>query len=158
MTTNRTHKPPPFDPEVEPALSLETALPPAADLETLISRRGTAPIEPVLDAMASRDIEREDRTIPGPEGAPELTISVWKKRGHQAGGPGIYWIHAGGMVTGDRFASMPMVMEWVDRFDGVAVSVDYRLAPENPDPAAGGGLLRRPELDGGQRQRAGLRP
>ena len=47
MTTNRTHKPPPFDPEVEPALSLETALPPAADLETLISRRGTAPIEPV---------------------------------------------------------------------------------------------------------------
>lgn len=135
MTTDKIYPPPPFDPEVEPALSLETALPPSADLETLISRRGSTPIQPVLDAMAAHDIEREDRSIPGPAGAPELTISVWKKRGHKAGGPGFYWIHAGGMVTGDRFASMPMVMEWVDRFDGVAISVDYRLAPENPDPA-----------------------
>jgi acetyl esterase/lipase len=135
MTTDTTYTPPPFDPEVEPALSLETALPPSADLETLISRRGSAPMQPVLDAMAARDIEREDRSIPGPERAPDLTISVWRKHGHKAGGPGFYWIHAGGMVTGDRFASMPMVMEWVDRFDGVAVSIDYRLAPENPDPA-----------------------
>ena len=135
MPTDTTYTPPPFDPEVEPALSLESALPPSADLETLISRRGTAPLQPVLDAMAARHIEREDLSIPGPEAAPDLTISVWKKRGHKAGGPGFYWIHAGGMVTGDRFASMPMVMEWVDHFDGVAVSIDYRLAPENPDPA-----------------------
>ena len=135
MPTDPTYTPPPFDPQVEPALSLKSALPPSADLETLISRRGTTPIQPVLDTMAARHIEREDRSIPGPEGAPNLTISVWKKRGHQAGGPGFYWIHAGGMVTGDRFASMPMVMEWVDRFSGVAVSIDYRLAPENPDPA-----------------------
>ena len=35
MPTNTTYTPPPFDPEVEPALSLETALPPSADLETL---------------------------------------------------------------------------------------------------------------------------
>lgn len=127
--------PPPFDPEVEPALSLETVLPPSADLETLISRRGSTPIQPVLDAMASRNIVQEDIRIPGPPGAPELIASVWRKSGHKAGGPGFYWIHAGGMVTGDRFASIPMVLEWVDHFDGVALSIDYRLAPEYPDPA-----------------------
>jgi acetyl esterase/lipase len=28
-----------------------------------------------------------------------------------------------------------MVLEWIQLFDAVAISVEYRLAPENPDPA-----------------------
>ena len=62
-------------------------------------------------------------------------MSVFKKRTHVPGGPGIYSIHGGGMVLGDRLSGVDMALEWVQRFDAVAVSVEYRLAPEHPNPA-----------------------
>jgi acetyl esterase/lipase len=39
------------------------------------------------------------------------------------------------MVLGDRYSGIEPVLDWVQLFDAVAVSVEYRLAPENPDPA-----------------------
>jgi hypothetical protein len=38
------------------------------------------------------------------------------------------------MVIGDRFLGMREVLGWVEEFDAVCVSVEYRLAPEFPDP------------------------
>jgi acetyl esterase/lipase len=38
------------------------------------------------------------------------------------------------MVIGDRFLGMPEVLQWVEEFDAVCVSVEYRLAPEFPNP------------------------
>ena len=51
------------------------------------------------------------------------------------GGLGLYHIHGGGMVVGDRFTGIGTVLDWVDTMDSVVVSVEYRLAPEHPDPA-----------------------
>ena len=114
MPTNTTYTPPPFDPEVGPALSLETALPPSADLETLISRRGTAPIPARARRYGGTPHRTRGPVDPWTGGSTGPHYQRVEERGHQAGGPGFYWIHAGGMVTGDRFASMPMVMEWVE--------------------------------------------
>jgi acetyl esterase/lipase len=39
------------------------------------------------------------------------------------------------MIIGDRLTGIGTILDWVDQFDAVAVSVEYRLAPEHPDPA-----------------------
>lgn len=39
------------------------------------------------------------------------------------------------MVIGDRFLGADMLIEWVELMDAVAISVEYRLAPESPEPA-----------------------
>ena len=95
-----------------------------------------APEPPAVDdLLAARDVLREDRTVPGPEGDPDITVSIFKRRTHVPGGPAIYSIHGGGMVVGDRIGGVDVALEWVQLFDAVAVSVEYRLAPEHPDPA-----------------------
>jgi acetyl esterase/lipase len=38
------------------------------------------------------------------------------------------------MIAGDRFTGIETLLDWVERFDAVCVSVEYRLAPEFPDP------------------------
>ena len=62
-------------------------------------------------------------------------MSIIRKRSGVPGGPGIYFAHGGGMVTGDRFNGMDRYLDWVELFDAVAVTVEYRRAPEHPDPA-----------------------
>jgi acetyl esterase/lipase len=77
----------------------------------------------------------EERSIPGPEGAPDLIVSIFRRTDHLEGGPGIYNTHGGGMIIGDRFTGIEPLLDWVSEFDAVLVSVEYRLAPESPDPA-----------------------
>ncbi|QFR98183.1 alpha/beta hydrolase fold domain-containing protein [Streptomyces tsukubensis] len=85
-------------------------------------------IEEVLN-----NVERRDHVIPGHEGA-EITVSVLSRPGRTAPGPGIYAIHGGGMIMGDRFTTIDTVLPWVFEHDAVVVTVEYRLAPEFPDP------------------------
>ena len=63
-----------------------------------------------------------------------MTLSIFARADHHSAGPGIYHTHGGGMIMGDRFTGAEVPLEWVERFDAVWVSVDYRLAPEFPDP------------------------
>jgi acetyl esterase/lipase len=48
--------------------------------------------------------------------------------------PGFLWIHGGGMVSGAPEQDDYRMTAWVSELDAVAVSVDYRLAPEHPAP------------------------
>src|SRR5699024_5031563 len=50
--------------------------------------------------------------------------------------PGIYGIHGGGMILGDRAFGVDGLADDVLRFGAVAATVEYRLAPEHPAPAA----------------------
>jgi acetyl esterase/lipase len=37
-------------------------------------------------------------------------------------------------MFGDRFTGLGQVIDWIEGFDAVCVTVEYRLAPEHPDP------------------------
>jgi acetyl esterase/lipase len=47
----------------------------------------------------------------------------------------VYFTHGGGYLFGNRFSQIDVVLDWVERLGVVVVTVEYRLAPENPHPA-----------------------
>jgi acetyl esterase/lipase len=132
-----TVPPVPFDPEIQPVLEeMEKSRRPTLARKDL--RRGDiGALSPTNDeVIGSRAVEWEDRVIPGPAGAPDIEITIFRPRGR--GGealPAIYDIHGGGMIEGHRSWDAGRMVALVDRLGMVAVTVEYRLAPENPYPA-----------------------
>jgi acetyl esterase/lipase len=130
---------PPLDPEAGPLWR--------AVVENVFGGNGIVLTPDTLPAMRSfqltsretllgnRAVVEETQAIPGADGA-EVMLSIFTPAGHTAGSPGIYWIHGGGMVLGDRFAA-PEALDLADDHGAVVVSVEYRLAPEHPSPAPG---------------------
>lgn len=131
------HPAPPFDVELGAALAaIGEMMPPTLTPEMIKPmREGALGAPPIADLIGDRPILHEERSIPGPEGAPDITVSIFTRSDHATGGPGIFHTHGGGMVIGDRFTGAEEYLNWVLELDAVLVSVEYRLAPENPDPA-----------------------
>jgi acetyl esterase len=75
-----------------------------------------------------------DRTIPSRGG--EMTLRVYTPPAIDDGQPPVLYIHGGGWVTGGLDACHWLCAELAARLKTVVVSVDYRLAPEHPFPAA----------------------
>jgi acetyl esterase/lipase len=75
-----------------------------------------------------------DHQAPGVNGDPPVTLSCFEQPGRGAGGPAVFFIHAGGMVTGDC-RSIDVILPLIDLLDVAVISVEYRLAPEHPAPA-----------------------
>lgn len=122
---------PPFDPEIEEALvALTQVIPATITPEMIDALRSPTNVE---DLLGGRAITHRQLTIGGYQGE-EITVSVLARADHSEPGPGIYHAHAGGMIIGDRFVGMAEVLNWVEEFDAVCVTVEYRLAPEFPDP------------------------
>ncbi|OKI43507.1 hypothetical protein A6A29_07465 [Streptomyces sp. TSRI0281] len=91
-----------------------------------------------LAALPPNDrVEYEDLTVPGPAGGPDVAVRVYRPAGTKGTGllPGILYIHGGGMITGSVRTDHRQVLPLVEALDSVVVSVEYRLAPEHPDPA-----------------------
>ncbi len=132
-----THPCPPFDVELGAVLAVVgEMLPPTLTPEMIVPmRQGTLLATPIDELIGDRPIRHEERTVPGPEGAPDITLSIFARTDHAPGGPGIFHTHGGGMIIGDRFTGAEEYLNWVMELDAVVVSVEYRLAPENPDPA-----------------------
>ncbi|UBU15463.1 alpha/beta hydrolase [Nonomuraea gerenzanensis] len=80
-------------------------------------------------------ISIENRMIPGPEGAPDVRVRIYRPEEPGQGRPALYWIHGGGMIMGMPEGDDGPMIEYVERLGVVVVSVDYRLAPEHPHPA-----------------------
>jgi acetyl esterase/lipase len=126
---------PPFDAELEPALATApgffTTLEPCAIPEF----RAATTRPPSIDVVvAGRPVGVTDHVVTGHRGG-EITVSVLRRSDHEgAASPGVYVMHGGGMVGGSRWALAPMLVEWVLEHDAVAATVEYRLAPEFPDP------------------------
>jgi acetyl esterase len=76
--------------------------------------------------------EVTDREIPGPAGP--LRVRLYRP-GHGTR-PVVVFFHGGGWVLCDLDSHDALCRELADRTGAVVVSVDYRLAPEHPFPAA----------------------
>ncbi|RKT86343.1 Acetyl esterase/lipase [Saccharopolyspora antimicrobica] len=125
---------PPFDPELEAVLAIVNAEVPAITPETIPALREAGnQMEAVEEMLRTAGVTRRDLTIPGYEGA-DLPVSVFARADHTEAGPGFYQIHGGGMIMGDRTTGMSHFLPWIVEHDAVVVAIEYRLAPEFPDP------------------------
>ena len=75
----------------------------------------------------------EDRTVPGPAG--EIPIRIYTPVG-TAPFPVLVYFHGGGWVIGNLDTHDGICRSLANRVGCLVVSVDYRLAPEHPFPAA----------------------
>ena len=75
----------------------------------------------------------EDRNIPGPGG--NIPIRLYYPRS-EGGLPLLVFFHGGGFVTGSLDTHDSPLRATANRCECIVVSVEYRLAPENPYPAA----------------------
>src|SRR5262245_22149071 len=92
---------------------------------------GMLAAQPPSDAVVS-----EDRSVPGPEGEAAVGVRIYRPAGSDVtAAPGVFYIHSGGMVMGSVDFDDIMVRELTEALGCVAVSVEYRLAPEHPYPA-----------------------
>ena len=92
------------------------------------------PLQFVAPAPDAADVTR--RKVPGPEGAPEVEVAIYKPRPCDASLPCIFHIHGGGYVTGSTAALEPIHRSLSVKANCCIVSVDYRLAPETRFPGA----------------------
>ncbi len=133
MTATANH--PPFDPELAAVLAAVGDLMPStltADMIPML--RQASPVSlPVDEMLAEAGVERRDLSIAGYEGA-EISVSVLARAGKVGTGPGVFHTHGGGMIMGDRFVGLAQFLPWIVELDATVVTVEYRLAPEFPDP------------------------
>ncbi|MEO1369754.1 MAG: alpha/beta hydrolase, partial [Acidobacteriota bacterium] len=76
----------------------------------------------------------EDRRIPGPGGP--LAIRVYTPADLRRRPPALVYFHGGGWVVGDLESSDAFCRLIAGQIPCRVISVDYRLAPEHPYPAA----------------------
>lgn len=75
-----------------------------------------------------------DLTIPGPGG--DIPARLFDPRATRAPGPTVVFYHGGGFVIGNIDTHASFCAEMARMLDLPVISVDYRLAPESPWPAA----------------------
>jgi acetyl esterase/lipase len=127
-----------IDPDVrEPLDLLQQAIPGGFNtIPGIVERRAAvAQLLSALEVPPNPNVAAEDRTVPGPEGAPDIRVRIYRPVDATGTLPGIYFIHGGGMILGNIEEEDPVASAICEHVDAVVVSVEYRLAPENPYPA-----------------------
>ncbi|WP_336883329.1 alpha/beta hydrolase [Rhodococcus globerulus] len=134
-THEQTYPPVPLDPEIEKGLANVNHIPLFTTITVdQIDQMPTWDGGPAFRATAAeRGIEIDDRTI-SIAGQPDLPIALIRRSGITEPAPTIFYIHGGGMISGNRFVSIDVLTDLVCKHDLVVASIDYRLAPQHPDP------------------------
>ena len=143
---------PPFDPELRAALD---ALGPEArrpitperlaDWQARDAAQRPRPTLRELRAEGRFEVEELRARVDGD--GPELTLVSARPAGIEGPLPLLYYLHGGGMVTGNAWSVLPRVLrEWAFPLGLAVVSVEYRLAPRarylEPVEDCFAGLLR----------------
>lgn len=126
------------DPRLDPELRDAAA-------RLIAEQLGTSTDSPPSDTSAEQHLDelfqnrahlsRSDVDIVGYDGS-AITVTLLQRRSARRPSPrpAILYIHGGGMISGDRFFGVDEYLPWVESHDALLASVEYRLAPEFPDP------------------------
>ncbi|WNM08595.1 alpha/beta hydrolase fold domain-containing protein [Komagataeibacter nataicola] len=87
--------------------------------------------------LKSGSVDYEARLVPGPDGAPDVRVIMFRPSEVKGAMPAILYVHGGGMIAGTPDMQAGMLERLASQTGALIVSVDYRLAPETPFP---GGL------------------
>jgi acetyl esterase/lipase len=108
-------------PELRPALAKLPALDNSKKLVRLVGRLGPQLLRATrIDGLTVSVVKR-----------PGLRARIYRPE-HSVTGPGLLWIHGGGLVIGAAKQDDRLCAETAHRLGITVVSIEYRLAPESP--------------------------
>lgn len=127
----------PLDPQIAALLAAMDALqaPAVATQDPALARAGfrRLTVEYRDPAAFAPVASVTDETIPGPAGRLPARVFRPQRSGRL---PTVVFFHGGGWVLGDLDTHEAQARRICDLVGAVVISVDYRLAPEHPFPAA----------------------
>ncbi|MEL6060330.1 MULTISPECIES: alpha/beta hydrolase [unclassified Methylobacterium] len=126
-----------FDPEVEKLLvrMRDSRMPAFEQLSVPDARRLYMVQADTIGGPILPNIVVSDRTAQGPLGP--IPLRLYRRKGEpETDSPALIYFHGGGWVIGSIETHDRVCRQIADRAGGAVVSVDYRLAPEHPAPAA----------------------
>jgi acetyl esterase len=104
------------------------------ELSATEARAQMVAMGPVAEAETGSLAVIRDLSIPGPAGT--IPARLYDARESRGPGPVMVFYHGGGFVIGDLQTHEPYCAEVARQLDIPVISIDYRLAPEHPFPAA----------------------
>jgi acetyl esterase/lipase len=119
---------------IDPELAAALPMLPVLELDDLPATR--AGFTRMLTEMPQPDtagVLVEDRRIPGPAGAPDVPIRIYRPE-HPVAPAAVYDVHGGGFILGSLENDHAHNLVLARELGVVVVSVEYRLAPETPFP------------------------
>src|SRR5690348_13966521 len=108
--------------------------PNASDDQLQAARDGLSALTAVGAGEGQPVAHVEDRMIPGPSGAPDIPVRVYRPS-DEPSLPVLVWLHGGGWTLGSVDMHDPITRAIANAAGCIVVSVDYRLSPEHPFPA-----------------------
>ncbi len=123
-------------PDVRAFLDMLAANPrPVFSDELMVQMRRMPPeMMALLDLPVGDVAEIRNVAMPGPAG--EIALRLFDRRAGREPGPVVVFFHGGGFVVGSIDTHAALAAEIARHLDLPVVSVEYRLAPEFPWPAA----------------------
>ena len=126
-----------LDSEIQPIVDLMNAAPgpPAHEIPVSQARAAHDRETQIMSGPGEEVAEVREVEAPGPGGP--VPIRVFRPRGAGEGPlPLVVYLHGGGWVIGSLDGFDPLCRALANRSGALVASVDYRLAPEHPFPAA----------------------
>jgi acetyl esterase/lipase len=127
-----------LDPELKGPIKTMLSQMPPTNFDDLPAARAAS--KQMMAVMKSQlpvilGVTTEDKSIPGPKGAPNVTVRIYRPEKQSGLLPALLWIHGGGYMLGEIDQEDFTAKQFTLAGECIVVSVEYRLAPEHPYPA-----------------------
>lgn len=122
--------------EIHPQLRFIAAFKPRLKLNRTSSALIKRALPWVIWPRSNRDVAIENVWINRQDVHPQLRLRVYRPKNAANPSPTMLWLHGGGYVLGTPEMNDRTCIEFARSLGLVVISVDYRLAPAHPFPAA----------------------